>query len=41
MRENPALFMEPSVRSKSEVLDDLGRANELYIRVWDQIKAAE
>ena len=41
MRENPALFMEPSGRSKSEVLDDLGRANELYIRVWDQIKAAE
>lgn len=41
MRENPALFMEPSVRSKSEVLDDLGSANELYIRVWDQIKAAE
>ena len=41
MRENPALFMEPSVRPKSEVLDDLGRANELYIRVWDQIKAAE
>lgn len=41
MRENPALFMEPSVRSKSEVLDDLGRANELYVRVWDQIKAAE
>lgn len=40
LRTNPAVFLEPEVRSKSEIIADLGVANSLYIKVWDEIKAA-
>jgi spermidine/putrescine transport system substrate-binding protein len=41
IRNNPAIFMTPEIRAKSEVLDDLGEANSLYVKIWDQIKAGE
>ena len=40
LRTNPAVFLEPEVRSKSEIIADLGADNSLYIKVWDEIKAA-
>jgi spermidine/putrescine transport system substrate-binding protein len=40
-RENPVLFPPPEVRSKCEVIDDLGADNVKYTKVWDLIKAAE
>jgi len=27
--------------AKSEILADLGEANALYVRIWDEIKAAK
>ena len=41
LRNNPALFLNPEVRAKSEFIGDLGLANALYIKVWDEIKAAK
>ena len=41
IRGNPAVFINPRARAKSEVLDDLGTVNALYVKIWDQIKAAE
>ncbi len=40
LRRNPAIFLEPEVRAKSEIIADLGEANSLYIKIWDEIKAA-
>ena len=40
MRNDPAVFMSPELRAKSEVFLDLGEANALYVRIWDQIKSA-
>lgn len=40
-RDNPAIFMEPAIIAKSEVIRDLGTDNEKYTRVWDAIKSAE
>jgi spermidine/putrescine transport system substrate-binding protein len=39
LRNNPALFMNPEIRAKSEFLVDLGPANALYIKLWDEIKS--
>lgn len=41
IRGNPAIFMDPAIRAKSEVIDDVGESLALYTRMWDQIKAAE
>ncbi|MFZ2055389.1 MAG: spermidine/putrescine ABC transporter substrate-binding protein [Candidatus Aminicenantales bacterium] len=40
LRKNPVVFLEPEVRAKSEIIADLGEANSLYVKVWDEIKAA-
>jgi spermidine/putrescine transport system substrate-binding protein len=41
IRANPGIFLDPQIRAKCEVLDDLGPANALYVKYWDQIKASE
>ena len=41
LRDNPALFMNPEIRAKSEILADLGPATALYMKIWDEIKAAK
>ncbi len=41
LRNNPALFLKPEVRAKSEFIGDLGGLNRLYIKIWDEIKAAK
>jgi spermidine/putrescine transport system substrate-binding protein len=41
IKEDPAIFMAPEIRAKSEVIDDIGESLALYTRMWDQIKAAE
>jgi spermidine/putrescine transport system substrate-binding protein len=40
-RSNPAVFLDPAVKAKSEVILDLGDMNVKYTRIWDQIKAAD
>ena len=40
IRKNPAIFLDPEVRAKSEVVHDLGADNAKYVKVWDAIKAA-
>lgn len=40
-RANPAIFMDPAIRAKSEVIRDLGADNAKYTRIWDEIKAAK
>lgn len=40
-RDNPAIFIDPAVLAKSEVIRDLGTDNDKYTRVWDAVKAAE
>jgi spermidine/putrescine transport system substrate-binding protein len=41
MRNDPAVFMSPELRAKSEIFADLGEANALYVRIWDEIKSAK
>jgi spermidine/putrescine transport system substrate-binding protein len=41
LRKNPGIFMEPGVRAKSEIIADLGESLALYIKTWDEIKAAK
>jgi len=41
IKEDPAIFIDPEIRAKSEVIDDIGDALALYTRMWDQVKAAE
>lgn len=38
--DNPAVTMPEDVKSKSEVIEDLGPDIAKYTKVWDQIKAA-
>lgn len=38
---NPAIFLKPEIRDRSEVIDDLGENNVKYTKIWDEIKAAE
>ena len=38
IRENPGIFLSPEIRAKSEIFADLGAANALYIKIWDEIK---
>jgi spermidine/putrescine transport system substrate-binding protein len=41
LRNNPALFLPPEVRAKSEILADLGPATALYMKIWDEIKSGK
>jgi spermidine/putrescine transport system substrate-binding protein len=41
LRGNPAVFLSPELMARSEILADLGEANALYVRIWDEIKAAK
>jgi len=41
LRKNPGIFMDAEVRAKSEIIADLGEAIALYIKTWDEIKAAK
>jgi spermidine/putrescine transport system substrate-binding protein len=40
IRADPAVFPPPEVRAKGEVIEDLGPQNSMYIRAWDEVKAA-
>jgi spermidine/putrescine transport system substrate-binding protein len=40
-RKNPAIFIDPVIMAKNEVIRDLGKDNDKYTRVWDAVKAAE
>ena len=40
IRSNPIIFPPAEVRDKGEMIDDLGKDNAKYIRIWDKIKAA-
>ncbi|MBN1423156.1 spermidine/putrescine ABC transporter substrate-binding protein [Candidatus Fermentibacteria bacterium] len=39
--EDPAVFLQPDLLEKCEVIKDLGEDNSLYVAAWDAIKAAE
>jgi spermidine/putrescine transport system substrate-binding protein len=39
--EDPSINLAPEILAKSEVIEDLGEANALYTRIWDEVKAAE
>ncbi len=41
MRNDPAVLMSPELRAKSEIFADLGEANALYVKIWDEIKSAK
>lgn len=41
IRDDPAIFLPPEIREKSEMINDLGADNAKYTKVWDEIKAAE
>jgi spermidine/putrescine transport system substrate-binding protein len=41
LKRNPGIFMDPEVRARSEIIADLGESLALYIKVWDEIKAAK
>lgn len=41
IREDPVVFMDPEIKAKSEIIEDVGEALALYTRMWDQVKAAE
>ena len=40
IRNDPAIFIDPGIRAKSEVIADIGAANALYVQVWDRVKSA-
>jgi spermidine/putrescine transport system substrate-binding protein len=40
IRDNPGIFLPPAIRAKSEMIADIGAANDLYVAVWDRLKAA-
>ncbi len=40
LARHPAVTLDPEVRAKSEVIDDLGADNALYVKAWDAVKAA-
>jgi len=41
LRKNPGIFMDPEVKAKSEIIANLGERNALYVKIWDEIKAAK
>ncbi|GAB4250722.1 MAG: extracellular solute-binding protein [Acidobacteriota bacterium] len=40
IKANPAIFIPADVLERCEVIRDLGEANQLYSKVWDEVKAA-
>ena len=38
---NPGIFLADEIRSKCEVIEDLGADNAKYTKVWDEVKAAD
>ena len=40
-RSNPAIILPPEVEAKGEVNFDLGDENAKYVKMWDEIKAAQ
>jgi spermidine/putrescine transport system substrate-binding protein len=40
LRNNPAVFLAPELKAKCEVIEDLGQDSIKYIKIWDEIKAA-
>jgi len=38
--DDPTIFLPEAIKSKCEVINDVGAALELYTAMWDQIKAA-
>ena len=40
LRKNPGVFLDPGVRARSEIIADLGEANALYTKIWDEIKSS-
>lgn len=41
VRDNPSVVLPDELVAKCEVIQDLGEDNAKYIRIWDEIKAAE
>jgi spermidine/putrescine transport system substrate-binding protein len=41
IRDNPNIFPPAEIRAKCEVIGDLGAANALWTKIWDEIKAAK
>jgi spermidine/putrescine transport system substrate-binding protein len=41
IKGDPNIFLPPEIREKSEVIRDLGPDNAKYVKVWDEIKAAQ
>jgi spermidine/putrescine transport system substrate-binding protein len=41
IRSNPGVFLAPEVKAKCEIFADLGDKNGLWVKVWDEIKAAK
>jgi len=41
IKSNPGVFLAPEVKAKCEVFADLGDKNGLWVKVWDEIKAAK
>jgi spermidine/putrescine transport system substrate-binding protein len=41
IRQNPAVFPSAEVLAQGEVIRDLGADNAKYVKIWDEIKAAE
>ncbi len=41
VRNDPSVNLPPELLAKCEVIRDLGEENQKYVRIWDQIKAAE
>jgi spermidine/putrescine transport system substrate-binding protein len=41
IKNDPGIFPNQNIRNKGEVIQDLGESNQKYIKIWDEIKAAE
>jgi spermidine/putrescine transport system substrate-binding protein len=39
IKGNRAVFLDPAVRAKSEVIEDLGADNAKYVKIWQQVRA--
>jgi len=39
--ENPAVWPKPEILNKSNIIEDIGDANPMYSRIWDEIKEAK
>ncbi|MBF0235058.1 MAG: spermidine/putrescine ABC transporter substrate-binding protein [Desulfamplus sp.] len=41
IKGNPAILMPDEILKKCEAMSDLGEKNELYSKIWDEVKAAK